>query len=175
MYYVIGASVPSLHRESTDSLILYYTWSCHHADVYLSLNGVILPNHGYAMIGDIGSTNNTALLCHTNKPASGSNSEGDWFAPDGTTVAGIGSTDVPGFMTNRDPMVVRLFRNTDTDPPSEGMYDCVIADNANTYRTTYVGLYNSGRGIIILCEYILEFVFAEYNIPSQGLYHYLVM
>ena len=27
MYYVIGASVPSLHRESTDSLIIYYY--CH--------------------------------------------------------------------------------------------------------------------------------------------------
>ena len=26
MYYAIGASVPSLHRESTDSLIHYNTW-----------------------------------------------------------------------------------------------------------------------------------------------------
>ena len=38
-------------------------------DVYLSLNGDIIPDHGYVMISDIGSTDNTALLCHTNCPA----------------------------------------------------------------------------------------------------------
>ena len=89
------------------------------------------------------------------------NSGGNWFAPDGTRVAG---TYVPGFMRTRGPMVVRLLRNTATGTPAEGMYDCVIADDANTYRTTYVGLYNSGGGIINLA-----FAFAEY-IPSQGLY-----
>ena len=39
------------------------------ADVYLSLGDNIIPNHGYVMISDIGSTVNTALLCHTNRPA----------------------------------------------------------------------------------------------------------
>ena len=35
-------------------------------DVYLSLNGDIIPNHGYVLISDIGFTDDTALLCHTN-------------------------------------------------------------------------------------------------------------
>ena len=55
--------------------------------VYLSLNNTIIPNHGYVMISDIGSTNNDSLLCHTNKAApSDGNSGGNWFAPDGVAV-----------------------------------------------------------------------------------------
>ena len=99
------------------------------------------------MISDIGSTDSTALLCHTNKPATESenlNSGGNWVAPDGTRVAG---TDVPGFRRNRGPMVVRLWRYTATGTPAEGVYDCMIEDDTFTLQTVYVGLYNSGGGI----------------------------
>ena len=118
------------------------------ADVYLSLNDDIIPNHGYVVISDIGSTDDTALICHTNRPAtlgtaSYPNSRGDWFAPDGTRVTG---TAVPGFRRNRAPMMVRLLRNTATDPPSEGIYHCLVEDDTLTLRTVYVGLYNSGTG-----------------------------
>ena len=118
-----------------------------HLDVYLSLNGDIIPTHGYVMISDIGSTDNTALLCHTNRPIlSGSfSSGGNWFAPDYTRVH---ENDVPGFKRNRGPMVVRLLRNTATDPPAEGIYECVVEDDTSTPQTVYVGLYNSGRGIV---------------------------
>ena len=122
-------------------------------DVYLSLNGDIIPNHGYVMISDIGSTGNTALLCHTNKPASGSNSGGDWFAPDGFRVNG---NEVPGFRRRRGPMVVRLLRNTATDPPAEGIYDCVIEDDTFTPQTVYVGLFSSGGGIVPYHGYTLS-------------------
>ena len=115
--------------------------------VYLSLNDDIIPNHGYVMISDIGSTDDTTLICHTNRPALGSsnrpNSGGNWFAPDGTRVD---DTAVPGFRRNRAPMIVRLYRNTATDPPSEGIYQCLIEDNTFTMQAIYVGLYNSGRG-----------------------------
>ena len=82
--------------------------------VYLSLNDVIIPYHDYVMISDIGSTDNTALLCYTNKPASGGTSGGNWFVPDGGRVGNVGSTDVPGFGRNRAGMIVRLRRNTGT-------------------------------------------------------------
>ena len=40
-----------------------------YAGVYLSLNGVIIPNHGYVVMSDIGSAgDDTALICHTNRP-----------------------------------------------------------------------------------------------------------
>ena len=115
--------------------------------MYLSLNGDIIPNHGYVMISDIGSNDNTALLCYTNRHATeggGSNSGGEWFAPDGTRVGGLGSADVPGFGRNRAPMIVRLRRNDGT--PDEGIYYCEVEDADDIPQTVYVGLYNSGGG-----------------------------
>ena len=99
------------------------------------------------VISDIGSTDDTALICHTNRPTTtddANNSGGNWFAPDETRVTG---TAVPGFGRNRGPMMVRLLRNTATDPPSEGIYHCLVEDDTLTEQTVYVGLYNSGGGI----------------------------
>ena len=59
---------------------------------------------------DIGSTDDTALLCHTKEP-SRHDSEGDWFVPNGTKVGNYTDSmprDVPGFGRNRGPHVVRL-------------------------------------------------------------------
>ena len=116
-------------------------------DVYLSLNDRVIPNHGYVVISDIGTAgDDTALLCHTNRPppTGSSHSRGDWFAPDGTTVD---RNDVPGFRRNRSPMVVRLYRNTATGPPAEGIYYCQIQDDTNTLHIVTVGIYNSTRGM----------------------------
>ena len=116
--------------------------------VYLSLNDGIIPNHGYVEISDIGTAgDDTALLCITNRPppTGSSHSGGDWFAPDGTRVPAYGS-DVPGFRRNRGPMVVRLYRNTATGPPAEGIYYCQIQDNTDTLQTLHVGLYHNGAG-----------------------------
>ena len=129
--------------------------------VYLSLNDDIIPNHGYVVISDIGSNDDTALICHTNRPATitdiggSTNSGGDWFAPNGTTV-GFGSNSiVSGFRRTRGPMMVRLLRNTATDPPSEGIYHCLVEDDTLTVQTVYVGLYNSGGGIYVyMCTYM---------------------
>ena len=44
-------------------------------------------------------------------------------------------------------MMVRLLRNTGTDTPSEGIYQCLVEDDTLTEQTVYVGLYNSGGGI----------------------------
>ena len=113
--------------------------------VYLSLNGDFIPNHGYVMISDIGSTDNTALLCITNRPApSGGNSGGDWFALDGAEVGSFSDMDVQGFGRNRAPMLVRLRRKDDT--PEEGIYHCEVEDADFITQTVYVGLYNSGGG-----------------------------
>ena len=111
--------------------------------MFLSLNGAVIPNHGYVAISDIGFSDSNALLCVTNRPppSGGITSGGDWHAPDGTRVYG---TDVPGVTRNRDPMVVRLERTTGTAP--EGIYRCSVLDAASTPQTVNVGLYNTGRG-----------------------------
>ena len=95
-------------------------------------------------ISHIGSSDNTALLCITNRPPIGTNSGGDWFVPDGTRVAYEG---VPGFSRTRGSMVVRLERNTATDPAAEGMYHCLIDGAISSNLEISVGLYNSGRGM----------------------------
>ena len=121
--------------------------TCTRTGVYLSLNDDIIPNHGYVVISDIGSTDDTALICHTNRPATLNNnadSGGKWFAPDETRVDG---NAVPGFSRTRGSMMVRLLRNTATDPPSEGIYHCLVEDDTLTEQTVYVGMYNSGAGI----------------------------
>ena len=94
------------------------------------------------LISDIGSTEDTALLCHTNRPPNSANSGGDWVAPDGTRVNG---DDVPGFTRNRGSMVVRLKRTTGT--PAQGIYQCSIMDDQSEVQLIYVGLYNMGEGI----------------------------
>ena len=98
-------------------------------------------------ISDIGTAGDeTALLCHTNHPPPNGerNSKGNWFAPDGTTVHFAEA----GFIRNRSPMVVRLYRNTATSPPVEGIYYCQIKDDTDTLQTLYVGLYNDEAGIM---------------------------
>ena len=111
-----------------------------YVDVFLSLNGAVIPDHGYVDISDIGYTDdNNALLCVTNHP--GTPNTGNWYGPDGTKVDG---TSVPGVIRNRGPMVVRLKRTTGTAP--EGIYWCSIPVTASTQQIMYVGLYNTGRG-----------------------------
>ena len=140
------------------------TGTCtHNVGIYLSLNDDIIPSHGYVVISDIGSTDDTALICHTNRPATLNNnadSGGDWFAPDETRVD---DNAVPGFRRNRGPMMVRLLRDTATDPPSEGIYHCLVEDDTLTEQTVYMGLYNSGRGIY---SYTGTTISVSYEIPK---------
>ena len=114
-----------------------------YVDVFLSLNGAVIPDHGYVAISHIGFNDSNALLCVTNRPLppGSTTSGGDWHAPDGTRV---NLMDVPGVTRTRDPMVVRLERTTGTAP--EGIYWCSVLDAASTSQTVYVGLYNTGRG-----------------------------
>ena len=119
------------------------------ADVFLSLKDDIIPNHGYVEISDIGSTDVAALLCHNNRLPSphSHHSGGDWFAPNGTSVS---FDNVLGFTGKRGSMVVRLKRINGTQ--AEGIYWCSIQDAASTIHTVFVGLYNSGKGIIIILK-----------------------
>ena len=103
------------------------------------------------VISDIGTANDdTALLCHTNRPppTGSSHSGGEWFAPDGTGVTS--GTAVPGFRRNRGSMVVRLYRNTATGPPAEGIYQCQIQDDTHTLQTLHAGLYSDETGKLFM-------------------------
>ena len=118
------------------------------SDVYLSLDDVFIPNHGYVFIDDIsmsGVTDPTPLLCHTNRPTGGAiHSGGDWISPSDIIVGNLNSGQVPGFGRNRGPMEVRLWRTT--GDPVVGIYLCEVMDATETLQTVYVGLYNDDGG-----------------------------
>ena len=134
------------------SCIICNNITCPDSDVYLSLNDVFIPNHGYVVIDDIsmsGVTDPIPLLCHTNRPpptGGPANSGGDWISPTNVVVGGFNSGTVPGFVRNRDPMEVRLWRTTGTVTPVVGIYRCEVNDATNTLQTVYVGLYNDDGG-----------------------------
>ena len=110
--------------------------------VHITLKNIYIPNNGTVVIDDIGSTDDTALLCNTNIPPfpDTGTSGGDWFGPDGKRVGDVRKSDVLGFVGDRGPNVVRLKRSS-TTTPSEGIYKCVIQDNTCVNQTAYVGLY----------------------------------
>ena len=93
-------------------------------------------------IDDIGSTDDTALLCHTNHPDELSG--GNWVEPKNIIIP---DTGIPGFTRNEGRMVMRL-RRTTGDPP-EGLYTCLMEGASANIHTVYIGLYNSGRGMYI--------------------------
>ena len=97
------------------------------------------------LISDIGFTDNTALLCHTDRS---STSGGEWYAPDGTRVD---DNAVPGLTRVRGFMVVRLRKRGNAGSSPEGIYQCSIQNSALVRRTLYFGLYNSGGGNAIVC------------------------
>ena len=119
--------------------------------MYLSLNGDNIPNHGYVVISDIGTTNDgTALLCNTNYLPS--NNGGSWFVPGGSTVDSFaGLSNSADFGRTRGPGLVRLIRNSAattaaTGNATEGIYSCTVQDDTLTEQNVYVGLYNNGGG-----------------------------
>ena len=60
--------------------------------MYLTLNGDNIPNNGYVVISDIGTSNDeTALLCNTNYLPGGATSGGNWYGPDGSVVGSFTS------------------------------------------------------------------------------------
>ena len=113
-----------------------------HAGVFVSLNGTFISNHGYVALSDIGSTDETALLCHTNRPLYPGllHSGGDWFSPSGVRLA----AKAQGLRRARGPMAVRLQRTNGT--PAEGIYRCSVQDDTSNYHRLYVGIYNINGG-----------------------------
>ena len=113
------------------------------------------------LIGDIDES--AALLCRSDNPMGINNSEGDWFAPDGTRMGAAGASNVSGFYTTRGPMVVRLWRNNGS--AIDGIYSCKMANES----AIFIGLYAEGKGNMKLL-YIFDIIdmFSVGNISLPG-------
>ena len=147
-------------------------------DVYISLNGKVIPSHGYVEISDIGYSYRVALLCHTNRPAIRSYTSylvGKWLTPERDRVGNYGG---PGFLSNMDIIPVRLWRST-YGTANEGIFSCEIKDATETLQIVYVGLYNSGKGkasfFVIHIHVHCIFIISPSTKLSQVMFHYELM
>ena len=142
-------TVKTHESKTTFSIADFVNYSSYvYVGVYISLNGEVIPNHGYVLINSIGTTGRDGLICNTNLPKlpQSYHSGGDWRAPDGTRV---NADVVPGFRRDRAARMVRLFRDTDTAPGAVGIYKCSINDaEFVTRRDVYIGLYRNSEGMM---------------------------
>ena len=142
--------------------------------VHLTLKNKYIPINGTVLIDEIGFTDDTALLCHTNYLPSPNSvtSGGDWFGPNGTRVLGEHEHNgVPGFVRNRDLNVVRLKRSNSMIQP-EGVYKCVIQDDTLANQTLYVRLYgmyiyNDNEKSCVNTLIMLQSLHHPYPLPSM--------
>ena len=103
--------------------------------VFLSLKGAVIANKSHVRVSDIGSTEDTALMCFTEYYIAGDRtSGGNWSAPDGSRVNDSGGT---GFRRSRGRGVVRLIRIEDKEP-SLGIYMCRIFDQKKELKMLLV-------------------------------------
>ena len=100
------------------------------SDVYISLNGDIIQNHGLVVVNNNYST---SLLCHYDGYLD-ANCELDWFKPNGSRF-----TD----SAEQSNTVVSLTRTTAI--AMEGIYHCAVC-NGNASRKVYIGIYLINKG-----------------------------
>ena len=109
--------------------------------VTLSLHGYAVANNSYVNVADIGNTNDSALLCCTDKLGccgNKSNKQGHWYFPNRVMVP---YTIKRGLQRNRGDGVVRLKQNgTSTD---RGLFYCKVPDANNENQTVYVYIGNA--------------------------------
>ena len=118
----------------------------HHTAVYLNFGGENLPTNGYVAISQLGTTEDTALVCRTDQAncCDGDNIEGGWFNPNGTMVE-FNPNSSQGFYSSGGFDGILLLRGSGI--PEEGIYTCRTTDNSSTTQTVFVGLYNEDGGM----------------------------
>jgi hypothetical protein len=128
-----------------DSELMYFVLS----GVFLSLNGVIIPNDGYVHISDIG-IGGGGLHCNSDKSdccrgayATDGVAQGHWYRPDGTLVGSFTQEDSSDptrnfFSRDRGTGVVRLSRYG--NPPERGRFRCEVPNAAGNMVTVYMNI-----------------------------------
>ena len=117
--------------------------------IYFSLQNEMYPNNSLVNLTDIGDVD-TALICHTSVTTCCNQNDSIWRYPDRTEVQ---NRMVRGALVrNRDPGIVRLFREGDSMVPIEmvpmGIYSCEIIIDflTNATQLLQVGIYPTDEG-----------------------------
>ena len=112
------------------------------------MNGVPIPNHGFAVLDNIGG-GHESLFCLTDQPVCCRRpytgpmgpALGNWFFPNGTRVVSSGLQW--DFHRTRGRMVVLLHRRRGG---ATGIYHCVVPDQNGEKLNLYVGVYTTNTG-----------------------------
>ncbi|XP_064386521.1 uncharacterized protein LOC135335055 isoform X2 [Halichondria panicea] len=98
---------------------------CAGQSVFLSRQGITYTtNNSNILVTKIGSTDDTALTCHTDSPTCCIQGSGEWLFPSGQRIA----ENRNGFSLTRRYQVLRLYRRGNTQTPL-GHYCCRIPDS----------------------------------------------
>ena len=111
------------------------------AGVYLSLEGQTIANNSYIDIDEIGISDDSTLMCHTNRTSS--MVEGNWYYPNGTIVETEGESNMSDafFRVNKTGGVISLFKTSSNIASSEtGQFYCIILNANNINQTLYVNI-----------------------------------
>ena len=113
--------------------------------MYLSLNGITIPNEGYVLASGIGA-DDSGLHCNTDKSGCCSVSDtppGQWYRPNGNLVGSFTQEKANDptqnlFSRNRGTGVVRLNRRN--NPTERGRFRCEIPDINGDLINLYVNI-----------------------------------
>ena len=113
--------------------------------MYISLNGVAIPNNGYVLVNDIGEYD-AGLHCNTDRSdccrGADGTVQGHWYFPDRTQIGSYSMLDtgIPRnfFYRNRFTRVVRL--NRIGTPSETGRFHCEVVNAAGDMVTVYVNI-----------------------------------
>ena len=111
--------------------------------MYLSLNGVTVPNDGYVLASGI-DRDDTGLHCNTDRSDCCRKApQGEWYYPDGNRVQ-IYTQEIATrptgnfFYRNRFTQIVRL--NRLGNPPERGRFRCEVPNADGVIVTVYVNI-----------------------------------
>ena len=133
----------------------------------MSLHGVDIANNSYVNVNDIGVEDHDALLCHTDNQNCctnmiGQRRAGDWYSPNGTTVANMGYNVYMGhssyFFRSRGTQTVLLRR--ESYPSETGKFCCEVPNAYNSIQSicANVGMLSH------TCTYIYQRVYVNIGI-----------
>ena len=117
--------------------------------MFLSLNGVIVPNNGYVLASSIGGIGD-GIVCNTDRndccraqdnPNRGV--QGHWYDPEGNEVGSFTmehdkEPSQQFFARNRDRGIVRLYRGG--NPSEREQFCCEIPNTSRDTETHYVNI-----------------------------------
>ncbi len=117
--------------------------------VFLSHQGITYTiNNSNILMTRIGSTDDTALTCHTKSTSCCTQGSGEWLFPSGQRIA----ENRNGFSLTRGYQVLRLYRRGNTQTPL-GHYCCRIPDSLGKMASICANLIGE---LTINCVHVLN-------------------